>query len=245
MAEYGIPTDQETRYKHSVHGDLLFRQRDFSAPACNDCHGNHGAFPPGVRSIAEVCGLCHANNAALFVKSPHRRAFDQRGWPECVTCHSNHDIHRTSDDMLGGNPGTACAPCHPAGSAGHVAAVQMRDAIEHLKAVMARTEATLTTAKRMGMEVSEEEYALRETVRPQLIMVRTETHLADAQAVIEAVTVGATAAVATEASAQRTIGEARARRRNLLIPLGLIAVLMILLAVKLRQVEGRHGRESG
>lgn len=245
MAEYGIPTDQEARYRRSVHGDLLFVQRDPSAPTCNDCHGNHGAFPPGASSIAEVCGVCHANNAALFVKSPHRRAFDERALPECVTCHSHHDIQRTSDDMLGGHPGGVCVPCHASGSAGYVAAVTMRDAIDHLKAAMARTEATLAGAKRMGMEVSEEEYALRETVRPQLIMVRTQTHLADAKAVIDAVTAGVNAAAATDASAQETLAEARARRRNLLIPLALIAGLMILLAMKLRQLEGRRRREDG
>ena len=121
----------------------------------------------------------------------------------------------------------------------------MRDAIDHLQAVMARTEATLATAKRMGMEVSEEEYALRETVRPQLIMVRTQTHLADTKAVIDAVTTGVNAAAASDAAAQATLAEAQARRRNLLIPLALIAVLMILLGMKLRQLEGRGSRQDG
>jgi isochorismate hydrolase len=121
----------------------------------------------------------------------------------------------------------------------------MRDAIDHLRAVMAETEATLTSAKRMGMEVSEEEYALRETVRPQLIMVRTQTHLADTQTVIEAVTTGVNAATASDAAAQATLAEAQARRRNLLIPLALIAVLMILLGAKLRQLEGRGGGQDG
>lgn len=245
MAEYGIPTDQEARYRRSVHGDLLFVQRDFSAPTCNDCHGNHGAFPPGATSIAEVCGVCHANNAALFVKSPHRRAFDERRLPECVTCHSNHDIQRTSDAMLGGGEDAVCAPCHQSGSAGHEAAVKMHDAIDQLKTVIARTEATLASAKRMGMEVSEEEYALHETIRPQLIMVRTQTHLMDTKAVIDAVTTGVNAAAASDAAAQATLAEAQARRRNLLIPLALIAVLMILLGVKLRHLEGRAGRQDG
>ena len=237
MAQYGIPTDQEARYRHSVHAELLFVQRDFSAPTCNDCHGNHGAFPPGANSIAEVCGTCHANNAALFIRSPHRPAFDERGLPQCVTCHSNHDILRTSDEMVGGDATAVCAPCHPPGSAGHQAAVDMHNGINRLKAVIAGTEATLTRAKQMGMEVSEEEYALRESVRPQLIMVRTQTHLADPHAVLEMVQTGITAAAASDGSAEATLAEAQARRRNLLLPLVLIAALMILLGVKLRQLE--------
>jgi len=110
---------------------------------------------------------------------------------------------------------------------------------------MAHTEQTLASAKRMGMEVSEEEYALRETVRPQLIMVRTQTHLADTKSVIDAVTTGVNAAAASDAAAQATLIEAQARRRNLLVPLALIAVLMILLGAKLRQLEGRGRRKDG
>jgi len=239
MAEYKIPTDQEAKYKRSVHAELLLVKRDLSAPACNDCHGNHGAFPPGASSIAEVCGQCHVNNAGFFVRSPHKAAFDKRGLPECVTCHSNHEIHRASDDMLGGQPGTVCEKCHPAGSAPNNAAVTMRTAIDRLKDVMTDTEAALQKAAVMGMEVSEEQYAYREQVRPQLIKVRTQTHLADPAAVTAAVDEAIKAATASETAAKATLAEAQSRRRNLLLPLGLIVLLMGLLYVKLRQLERR------
>ncbi len=244
MAEYKIATDQVERYKQSVHADLLLVKRDLSAPACNDCHGNHGAFPPGVTSIAEVCGRCHANNAALFVKSPHKPAFDRLELPECVTCHGNHEIHPASDSQLGGEAGTICRRCHEAGSPGHAGAVRMRDAIERLKMVMAATEQMLSRATAMGMEVSEEQYAYREQVRPQLIKVRTETHLGDVAAVEQAVAEGIKAAAASEASAKVTLAEAEARRRNLLVPLGLIALLMGLLYAKLRQLERPNAPDS-
>lgn len=237
MAGYGIPTDQEAKYRTSVHAELLLVQRDLSAPACNDCHGNHGAFPPGVTSIAEVCGQCHANNAALFTKSPHKVAFDRVGLPECATCHHNHDIHRARDTMLGGDEGAVCRRCHEPGTKGHAAAVAMREAIERLKAVMADTEALLSRAHAMGMEVSDEQYAYREEVRPQLIKVRTESHLSSAAAVAADVDAAIAAASKSKASAEATVAEARARRRNLLLPLGLIIVLMALLYVKLRQIE--------
>jgi hypothetical protein len=245
MAEYGIPTDQVTKYEESVHGRLLLVQRDFSAPACNDCHGNHGAFPPGATSVAEVCGTCHANNAALFIKSPHRQAFDERDLPECATCHSNHDIEHPTDEMLGGAEGTVCRRCHLPGSAGHDAAVKMRGAIAHLKAVMGHAEATLERAKRMGMEVSDEEYALREGVRPQLIQIRTETHLCDVEAVMAAVNEAANAANENARAAEGTLAEAQARRRNLLLPLALIVILMFLLRLKLRQLERPTRRSTG
>jgi hypothetical protein len=239
MAEYKIPVDQEAKYKRSVHAELLLVKRDSSAPACNACHGNHGAFPPGVTSIAEVCGQCHVNNAAFFVKSPHKTAFDKLGLPECVACHSNHEIHRASDEMLGGGEGAVCHRCHETGSAGYEGAVRMRDGIERLKAVMSDTEAMLTKARAMGMEVSEEEYTYREEVRPQLVKVRTQTHLGDPQALLQSVDEGIKTAAASQASAKTTLAEAQSRRRTLLIPLAFIVALMILLGLKLRQLERR------
>jgi hypothetical protein len=113
----------------------------------------------------------------------------------------------------------------------------MRAAVDRLKHVMTDTEQMLQRAAAMGMEVSEEQYKYREDVRPQLIKVRTETHLGDPAAVAAAVDEAIQAAAASEASAQATVAEAHARRRNLLLPLGLIVVLMVLLALKLRQLE--------
>ena len=237
MAEYKIPSDQVDKYKRSVHGELVLVKRDFSAPVCNTCHGNHGAFPPGASSIAEVCGQCHANNAAFFLKSPHKPAFDKLGLPQCVTCHSNHEIHRTSDDMVGGHDGAVCRRCHQPASAGYDGATAMRGAIDRLKAVMTDTEAMLTKASAMGMEVSEEQYTYHEDVRPQLIKVRTLTHLGDSKAVVDAAEEGIKAATASEVAARATLSEAQARRRNLLIPLALIVVVMVLLYAKLRQLE--------
>jgi len=59
MKEYGIPTDQFSKFSVSVHGKALLEKKDIGAPACNDCHGNHGATPPGIGSISNVCEQCH------------------------------------------------------------------------------------------------------------------------------------------------------------------------------------------
>ena len=77
MAQYKIPTDQYSLYVKSVHGVALLEKGDLGAPSCNDCHGNHGAVPPGVESISKVCGSCHTLNMELFEKSVHKQAFDK------------------------------------------------------------------------------------------------------------------------------------------------------------------------
>jgi hypothetical protein len=101
MAPYKIPTDQVSEYKKSIHWKMITSKGDLTAPTCNDCHGNHGASPPGVSSVVNVCGQCHAVNSELFNKSSHSKIFAQMGIAGCATCHSNHAIVETSDAMLG------------------------------------------------------------------------------------------------------------------------------------------------
>jgi hypothetical protein len=136
MATYGIPTDQYSRWRVSVHAKALLEKGDMVAPTCNDCHGNHGATPPGVESVSFVCGHCHAREAELFRKSAKlegwtrhnemlaggmkcaachddaRAKIDLSHFTECITCHENHGVARPSVAMIGNLPDTPCAFCH-------------------------------------------------------------------------------------------------------------------------------------
>ena len=104
MRPYGIPTDQPAAYRRSEHAAALLERGDTSAPACNDCHGNHGAVPPGVRSVANVCGQCHGREAALFGASIKKELFDRLEVAECVVCHGNHAIlHPTPEHIRSGS----------------------------------------------------------------------------------------------------------------------------------------------
>jgi predicted CXXCH cytochrome family protein len=102
MAPYKIPTTQFADYSRSVHAIALFDQGDLSAPACNDCHGNHGAAPPEARSVAHVCGQCHGREAALYAESIKRPLFERLKVPECITCHGNHLVRHPTPDMFDG-----------------------------------------------------------------------------------------------------------------------------------------------
>jgi hypothetical protein len=66
-----------------------------------------------VGHIAQICRSCHVRNGTLFDGSPHKKAFQEHGWPECDTCHGKHDIGKTGDEMLAnGQPTSICDPCH-------------------------------------------------------------------------------------------------------------------------------------
>ena len=136
MAPYGIATDQFARWRISVHAKAMFEKNDLTAPTCNDCHGNHGATPPGVESVHFVCGNCHGREAELFRASGKMKGWaqhneylasggkcgdchdDARGkltmthFSDCVTCHENHAVVRPSIAMIGMLPDVPCAFCH-------------------------------------------------------------------------------------------------------------------------------------
>ena len=108
MAPYKIPTNQFEEYRTSVHWEAMTKRGDLSAPSCASCHGNHGAKPPQVESVAAVCGTCHVLFEALYEKSVHQPIFSGAGGGGgCIVCHSNHGIHQPSTAMLAGQIGRA------------------------------------------------------------------------------------------------------------------------------------------
>jgi len=116
MAQYGLPTGQYDQYVRSVHGRKLLQQGDRMAPACPDCHGAHGATPPGVTEVPAVCGRCHARTEQEFNAGAHKVSLDASGKPRCVDCHGNHGIQLPRDAMLVGDARGQCGSCHGPGT---------------------------------------------------------------------------------------------------------------------------------
>src|SRR5262249_7533521 len=159
MKSYKIQTDQFAKYKPSVHAKALYERQDVSAPTCNDCHGNHGAAPPGVESVANVCGQCHVRQSSLFQASVHKPVFDAMQVGECIQCHSNHGIAAPSDEMLGVGQGSVCTSCH-SGDSGYETSEKMRALIDQLAARMNGAVEILNRAERAGMDVSRPKFEL-------------------------------------------------------------------------------------
>jgi predicted CXXCH cytochrome family protein len=236
MAGYPIPTDQLAKYQRSVHGQLLLVDRDLSAPTCNDCHGNHGAYPPGADSVAAVCGQCHAINKELFLGSPHHSAFARLGLPECVTCHSNHQIVRTSDEMLGTGATAICVTCHADDSKGYAAAGRMRAAVDRLRERIDGAEKALARAASAGMEVSEAEFQLRDA-HEALVQSRNQVHSFDPVTLEKVADAGTATATAAERAGEAALVERTNRRRMAFIPLAAIAFVGVLLYRKMKSLE--------
>jgi hypothetical protein len=236
MAPYKIPTDQLEQYQQSVHWKMIVNKSDLSAPACNDCHGNHGAAPPGVSSVANVCGQCHAVNAELFNKSAHSKIFAQMGISGCATCHSNHAIVETSDAMLGGGEKSACATCHPAGSSGGALAASMLGSIDRLKTGYEKALALLTKAEHAGMEVSQPLFELNEA-KTTLIKARATIHGFDQALLDKEVEPGLAVSEKAYARGVKAMNELQFRRKGLAVSALIIFALIIGLILKIRQME--------
>ena len=239
-----LPTNQFAEYQKSVHFAALTRHNDLSAPTCNDCHGNHGAAPPNVGAIANVCGTCHAVFAQKFATSVHQPIFDKG----CVECHTNHAVLQPSDRMLSAAaPHGVCQPCHNADDKsdhGAAAAVAMRADIERLKGVLEQAGALIARVKNDGIEVSDQQLALREAGN-KLTLARTEMHGFVPEKVSPIIADGLKIVDAVDRAGQSGVAELRFRRRGLAVSLGIILVFVIALGLKVRQIDRRdHERRT-
>jgi predicted CXXCH cytochrome family protein len=243
MADYklpdgtALPTNQFANYQKSVHYAALTKGNDLSAPTCNDCHGNHGATPPGVGAVTNVCGTCHAVFAAKFQTSVHAQIFDKG----CVECHSNHAVLQPSDAMLGVTGRGICASCHTAGDKsdkGAAAAETMRAEFEQLGTSIKQSQSLIGRVQNAGIEVSDQELALREAAT-KLTLARTEMHGFDPTLVAPIIADGTKIVASVDAAGQKGVAELRFRRRGLAISLGAILLLVVALWLKIRQIDRR------
>jgi predicted CXXCH cytochrome family protein len=239
MRAFKIPSDQVIKFRTSVHAKALYDKQDLSAPTCNDCHGNHGATPPGIASVANVCGQCHARQADLFQTSPHKAAFDQQGLAECVTCHSNHDIATPTDQMIGTQQGALCVNCHTDGDKGFAAAAHMRTRIDQLIASIDKSNEILSVAERKGMEVSKPKFDLKGAT-DALTHARVLIHSSSNIEVDKVVGPGLNVAGKGYQAGLDALAELSFRRKGLAVSLIFILFLALLVYLKIRQLETRQ-----
>ncbi len=238
MRGYGIPTDQFDKYQRSVHWQALAKRGDLSAPGCATCHGNHGAAPPGVASVAHVCGSCHVVFENLFTASPHKAAFDSMGLAGCVVCHSNHEVIQPTADMLGVQPGATCTNCHVEGDKGYEAARVMRARLDDLAIALRASGEILRRAATSGMEVSEAQTEL-DAAQESLVKARVDVHSFIPAQVEAEVKKGLAAAESSRRASERALAERDYRRKGLALSLVAIGITMAGLWLAIRELESR------
>ncbi|MEE9271023.1 MAG: cytochrome c3 family protein [Candidatus Krumholzibacteria bacterium] len=235
MSGYGIRTDQYEKYAQSVHGKALLENQDVGAPACNDCHGNHGAMPPGITSVRQVCGHCHVNNMQFFTASKMGAAFDREELHGCEECHGNHDVKRTADDMVGIGDAAVCIDCHDEGDKGYETAGKISGLLTALTTVYDQAETKREEVSRIGMDDEEIGFVLQEA-HQSLIQARTLVHTFDDVKVGVQTSAGTAKAQEALDLAIEQIQEHGVRRRGFGLATIFITILVIALFLKIRQL---------
>jgi len=238
MAEYGIATDQVADYTASVHSQALLDKGDLGAPACNDCHGNHGAAPPGVASLSAVCGTCHAFQMELFNQSPHAPAFAAAGFPMCETCHGNHRIEHPTDEWVGTDEPAVCIQCHSGddGTRAFAVAAAISHNLDSLRTGYDSAQAVVARARGLGMATTESAFGLQD-IRQALIQLRTTVHALSAEQAEAKAAEGFTLISATIGAGERLVDEYYFRRKGLGLATLCITVLAVALWLKIRRLR--------
>ena len=239
MAPYQIPTNQLELYRDSVHGHLLLDQQDFRAPTCATCHGTHGAAPPGLKEVADVCGTCHSATQADYEKSPHANA---ASGPRCVTCHRNHDVQQPTDALFVDAEPQHCGACHDAASRPGQVAQSLYAALTGGAQAYDTAEGAIQLAQQAGMLVSPLEAQLR-AANTNLITARAVQHTL-AVAAVSAQTDNARAtADKVKAAADAQVAESIFRRQAMVIAVAAIGLAILPLYLIKRELDRRLDRE--
>jgi hypothetical protein len=236
MAGHDIRTDQVEEYRSSVHGQLLFEEGDLSAPVCNDCHGNHGAAPPGIASVRNVCGQCHSVMADFFDQSGHGEIFNANDLAGCATCHDHHAIQPVSDETLHARSEDVCLTCHAPPDTLGLEFERMAAVIDTLRVAHEESLAILEEAENAGMEVSQALFELEEvnTVRTRA---RSAIHTFRVEPLREVVAEGLEIVERAEERGQEALAEHGFRRIGLGLSSAIILLLIIGIVLKIRQLE--------
>ena len=244
MGAFDIPVDQHEKYERSVHREAMVDGGDISAPTCNDCHGNHGAAPPGLSWVGNVCGQCHAVMADHFDESRHAQTFAALGMPGCATCHGNHEILEAGDSLLGLGEGAICTTCHSDSDMGGAAAMAMRAGIDSLISEIDAATTVLHEAEQAGMEVSAAQADLTDA-NSALIMGRAAVHSFSPDAVAEALEPGYEIATASLETGESALQDLRVRRLGLIASVAIILMFILALVLKIRQIESGPADSPG
>src|SRR5271169_6298700 len=230
MKSYGIPTDQFAKYSTSVHHEALATRGDLSAPTCTTCHGNHGATPPGVEKVQNVCSNCHTFQAQMYEKSTHKAAFDAASLPGCVVCHGNHGIRHPTDAMLGTGSTAVCMRCHTPGDACDQARAGLLNGLNRLDNAIKSADQVLGVAESSGMQVSEARLG-QDQARDSLTKARVTIHSFRTDLVDQDTQAGLKIAAKNLQAGKKAMSERNYRRFGLGI--ALIAIGMVLAGLRL------------
>jgi preprotein translocase subunit SecG len=230
MSKYGLPPNQYEEYIKSVHGIALLERGNLAAPECARCHGVHGATPPGVTEVVNVCGQCHINTLDYINNSPHKNEV------ACSYCHNNHDIQIPTHDMFN----TICLECHEKDSEAFQTGQIIKKLILETTNVRKEAIKKLEEARKKGIEVEEEQSQL-EKVKTNIIQVIPIQHTLSLEKVEEYMKTAKSIASDVISSIDEKFNVLKRRRLALIIFWIVLLIIITIFYLKKRQADKSIG----
>lgn len=239
MGEYNLPSNSMEDYASGVHGRALLEKNDRSAPTCASCHGNHGATPPGVSEVGNVCGKCHINSETYFAKSPHFQAMQQRKMSQCTSCHGNHAIQYPDLSMFD----NTCSRCHDTSSGAYKRGQQIKALILEAEDQIDNARELIGKAKAKGQDVSDYETQL-EQANTDMLQVEPVTHTLLLSEVEPVTSSARTVAGEITSSVHSYLESLRMRKVGLGIVWFFIFFVVVVLYLKVKRADEEYEAEE-
>lgn len=238
MEPFALPVGQVEAFERGVHGVALLTEGNLRAPGCATCHGSHGAAPPGVEDVTQVCGTCHLNERLYFLEGPHKRAMDERGIAECAGCHENHDVRPAGTGELFRD---LCVRCHAPDSPQADLGRKLQALIAGARQALAEAQQSLQEAESLGYDVSPYLSRLVEArsyfleslpLQHALDLERVEEHTRKARSIAEEVRAGV----------HRLLSGRRIRYLGLAVFWAYLALVLVVALLYRRERSGERGQ---
>jgi predicted CXXCH cytochrome family protein len=172
----------------------------------------------------------------MYEKSSHFKAFQDKGLPGCVVCHSNHGIQLPSDAMLGTGLTGVCMKCHTPGDYCDRARVEILGNLTQLDGAIKDSDQALRLAESSGMEVSEARLN-QDQARDLLTKARVTIHSFQTALVEQDAQAGMKIAAANLKAGKDAMVERNHRRIGLGICLIAIAMMLVGLWLYIKKLE--------
>ncbi|MFQ6082690.1 MAG: hypothetical protein ACE5WD_04950 [Candidatus Aminicenantia bacterium] len=230
MGKYGLPSNQYEEYLTSVHGKALLEKGTLAAPECARCHGVHGAIPPGVTEVVNVCGQCHVNTLDYINQGPHKDEV------ACSYCHNNHANQIPSHSMFD----TMCVKCHEEDSEAYQQGQKIKALIIEASEAKDQAIKKIEEAENKGIEAGEEQSQL-EKIKTNIIQVIPIQHTLSVEKVEEYMKAAESIAKEVLFSIDEKFASRRKRKVALLIFWIVLLLIISIFYLKKREVDKRMG----
>jgi hypothetical protein len=243
MDKYKIPSNQFDLFRNSVHGIMLMERNDLRAPGCADCHGIHGANPPGYKEIANVCASCHSSIADLFKQSPHYAERTKVHMARCVDCHGSHDVSHPTTDLYVGTEERHCGGCHGADSKQVRLGLVLKKNVDDAIASVEQAKKAIDKIRKSGKDITKIEEAF-EASRAELVKARAVTHTLNVDRVSEYTKKSQEKADDVMKSVDQIIKELKGRKKEVIFVLVILAAIIVIVSVYYFRVKQQWLQES-